>query len=912
KGDNDKGSNYKGDNDKGSCIKGDNDKGSNYKGDNDKGSCIKGDNDKGSNYKGDSNKDKEQDLVNNSTNTLHPSIPIPNNTTVNNSIINIFNSLNDKTFLYKIGKTRIFFDYKLLGLLENKRIEYYKKHKIIVKGVILYLYLEGVKMCYNRLLVRVKGDIERRLNERSMDVYDISNRCYTEDADDKGGVGSMDNRVEESSRDKGVLNNSRDKGVLNNSKDKGVINNSTISSRDKGVLNNSTVCSSVKGMLNNSRDKGVLNNRSLSTNYKGVLNNSTISSSDKGMLNNSNQETLNTKYNPALDKLDFNILQETHNNSTDSVNIIKNITPFNHTPINNTSSSEINILKHKLKKYENFYKIPCKNCRALEVKYKAQTEALKDRNNLLIENESIKKELNRLKKEINRNSVTGSDISSTYKGCNGNSVTGCDISSTYKGCNSNTTSNNTSTTLTNNTISTNNSITNTTSFDQERRIFLLKIQKLEEELKRLKTTPETPKIHFSNPYEIIGCLLEAFIQHCPTFTTDPLPKEEALSLAHTLYQSVLLLMNVRKDPSISELIGVIVDSVRDRIPLISNDIYKVCFILSNVIELKCIINNEILRHSKEGVSSKESSGGLSNSSKDSLINNTSGSNSNTNTSYTSSSNSYPSNSTNPSTSTNTSYTNPSTNTYTKTPYFIPFCSDGVICELEEVIEVLFTCMVNYYRRVLMDYIPYSIIEYQGLKEFKCKEGFFNGWGGGGVSINKLVGVLDWMYGMLIFYCLPLNFCMEGVNYILKVINSVSFNALLVHKGVLCLNRGIQINNNLNFIEKFCRDIEYSEGVLNMGHIKSVVKLVNYVNAGAKLETIMDECSFLNVLQVKILFSKFKKEECCYEVKVADFSMEKFIREPKVYVPGVKEYSYHTFSVPRFLPSKYISSILGNI
>ncbi|TBU11172.1 DIL domain-containing protein, partial [Hamiltosporidium tvaerminnensis] len=313
-----------------------------------------------------------------------------------------------------------------------------------------------------------------------------------------------------------------------------------------------------------------------------------------------------------------------------------------------------------------------------------------------------------------------------------------------------------------------------------------------------------------------------------------------------------------------------------------------------------------------------SSGGLSNSSKDSLINNTSGSNSNTNTSYTSSSNSYvsntsySSNSTNPSTSTNTSYTNPSTNTYTKTPYFIPFCSDGVICELEEVIEVLFTCMVNYYRRVLMDYIPYSIIEYQGLKEFKCKEGFFNGWGGGGVSINKLVGVLDWMYGMLIFYCLPLNFCMEGVNYILKVINSVSFNALLVHKGVLCLNRGIQINNNLNFIEKFCRDIEYSEGVLNMGHIKSVVKLVNYVNAGAKLETIMDECSFLNVLQVKILFSKFKKEECCYEVKVADFSMEKFIREPKVYVPGVKDYSYHTFSVPRFLPSKYISSILGNI
>ncbi|KAF7682678.1 Myosin-3 [Astathelohania contejeani] len=220
---------------------------------------------------------------------------------------------------------------------------------------------------------------------------------------------------------------------------------------------------------------------------------------------------------------------------------------------------------------------------------------------------------------------------------------------------------------------------------------------------------------------------------------------------------------------------------------------------------------------------------------------------------------------------------------------------------------------------IMEFLPGAIIEYQGLKGFECKgRSYFKKiFAYRGKTIHNFIHCLDYLYNLMLFYHLPSEFITEMLNYLLKIVDYVCFNGIMIKTNFLSFNRGAQINNNLNELEKWLREIEYFEGILNLGRIRSVVKMINLVNAGVGMEHIIDNCVFLNNWQIEELICKFD----IGELELTGLERNKrriglggdiFLEEPSIYVPSKCEKSEAKFCVPRYMPAKYISSIIEYI
>ncbi|KAM0688113.1 Unconventional myosin-Vb [Conglomerata obtusa] len=239
-------------------------------------------------------------------------------------------------------------------------------------------------------------------------------------------------------------------------------------------------------------------------------------------------------------------------------------------------------------------------------------------------------------------------------------------------------------------------------------------------------------------------------------------------------------------------------------------------------------------------------------------------------------------------------------------------------ELNEIITILFKHLCEMLKKNIIEFLPDAIISYQGLKEFYCRERYFSNFFSKTVPTKKLTDILEYSISILQHYHLPEQAWEECINYLLKTINCRSFNGIIVKNEFLSFNRGLQINNNLNEIEKICRDVGYAEGIHNLEHMRGVIKLINFVKAGLSIECILDRCTYLNSLQIMELLSKFKKDERDYiknELRnyvAKDTKLEKFVCESKVNVfldfTGVE----HKFIVPRYVPSKYIQAILESL
>nr|AGE96299.1 non-muscle myosin heavy chain [Encephalitozoon cuniculi] len=234
---------------------------------------------------------------------------------------------------------------------------------------------------------------------------------------------------------------------------------------------------------------------------------------------------------------------------------------------------------------------------------------------------------------------------------------------------------------------------------------------------------------------------------------------------------------------------------------------------------------------------------------------------------------------------------------------------GSIDEVKGLVSILFKHLCELQRSSLLEVLPHAVLEHQQLSKFKCSEGYFKR-----IfkppHISKLIRLLEYFYHQMSYYYIPDPYVMESVNYLLKTINVSVFNEILVKRNFLSFNRGVQINYNINEIDKFCRSINYLEGMFNLSHTTSIIRLINLVESRATADSILDECSILNCVQINEIVSKLDAEASYFFGD--DNRSDKFISDPTVTLPSYTEASSDSFICPRYLPSESLLSILKSI
>ncbi|KAH9410768.1 myosin [Ordospora pajunii] len=235
--------------------------------------------------------------------------------------------------------------------------------------------------------------------------------------------------------------------------------------------------------------------------------------------------------------------------------------------------------------------------------------------------------------------------------------------------------------------------------------------------------------------------------------------------------------------------------------------------------------------------------------------------------------------------------------------------DVFVEEIESLISILFKHLCELQRVSVLEVLPHAIVEHQQLSIFKCNEGYlkkiFKP-----PHVSKLIRLLEYFHHQMLYYHIPEPYIIESANYLLKIINASVFNEILVRKNFLSFNRGVQINYNINEIDKFCRSINYSEGMFNLSHITSIIKLINLIEARATADNILDECSILNCMQINEIVERLDSDASYHFGE--DNRDDRFVQDPTISMPNYTSTSRHAFICPRYIPSESLMSILKSM
>ncbi|KAL6121220.1 hypothetical protein NUSPORA_01894 [Nucleospora cyclopteri] len=127
---------------------------------------------------------------------------------------------------------------------------------------------------------------------------------------------------------------------------------------------------------------------------------------------------------------------------------------------------------------------------------------------------------------------------------------------------------------------------------------LMKKQNIELELERLKLKlsnyeqrdVSSDSIERISVYNIFGCMIQLYIDHCPFYSNKDIPKDEMMSFAH----AIKYVINSMGEIAANENISVALEELSKRIKLIDEDVERSLFFLGNVIELFAVLNNSSL------------------------------------------------------------------------------------------------------------------------------------------------------------------------------------------------------------------------------------------------------------------------------------------------------------------------------
>lgn len=370
-------------------------------------------------------------------------------------------------------------------------------------------------------------------------------------------------------------------------------------------------------------------------------------------------------------------------------------------------------------------------------------------------------------------------------------------------------------------------------------------------------------------YNVFGFLMHAYIENSPLYSTTVYSKNEILSLAHTIYDILFLI----DQNEIEANFKICIDEIDKRLLDFQENISKATFILSNLIELRSLFQekyNQMKLQEKSIDKSaifKEESGNL------------------------------------------------------ESQIFKNY--EFILKELELSIKNLFEQICTLQKEGISDLLPFSVLEHQKIQDFKTKPKFklF-----APPTISSLVEHLEYFYDLSLYFYLPSSFVLSSTSYVLSHIDQICFNSLLIRKKFLTFEKCYQIKYNLAELEKFCFNIGFRDGFMNLLNISEAINVscaIARIDAGmydradpdSRSDNLPEEQSlneiltstFLNAPQINSLCLLFEK--AILKKLPNDKSLKKFIDEPCVVFPKLNKLTpVACLENPSYLPSKCISNI----
>lgn len=414
-----------------------------------------------------------------------------------------------------------------------------------------------------------------------------------------------------------------------------------------------------------------------------------------------------------------------------------------------------------------------------------------------------------------------------------------------------------------------------------------------------------------SPFGIFRSFVELFVENIPIYSEQPHSKDEILCFSQCTYYMICSSFQ----HSTKYFFEVFIDELNKQAPLFQENLANVLYILSNLIELRCLFKErldtlksifrdgseafkELAKHPsllllgmdpagspprEETTSGEEILGGKAHERMQSV----------------------------------------SADFSTEVDF-----TEYILKELDVSIRNLMDHLGVLLTESLSDILPHAILDYEPLKEINNKTKAIKKWLFPGPSISRMIQYLEYFRGIADYYYLPPAFALSIISFSLSVADQITFNSVVMRKKFLSFSKCYEIKYNLAEIEKFCFNIGFRDGFLNLLHVNEAMKIASAISRlellqepkcasegnGAEYhlaynaaQEIIDN-SFLNSSQISSIVSKFHKP--VFEYDGQDLGSCKLVSPPKISCPDMSQCSSESrFVEPSYLPQKSLSKIL---
>lgn len=365
-------------------------------------------------------------------------------------------------------------------------------------------------------------------------------------------------------------------------------------------------------------------------------------------------------------------------------------------------------------------------------------------------------------------------------------------------------------------------------------------------------------------YSIFKAIIQLFIENIPQYSDKKYTKDEIFSFS----QSMCYVIMASFEEGFENSFDIFIEELEKQVPSFQENLSHVIYILNNLIELKLIFKDRLnALHIYESVK------------------------------------------------------DPSKHSIELEIRFVEY----ILNELDTSIKNLIDHVGVLISETVSDILPYSILDYEPLKHMNNKKEGILKKIFSGPSIDRLIQYLEYFYNLCDYFYTENNVKMAIVSFALSSIDQITFNSLMTKRITLNSNKCYEIKYNLAEIEKFCFNIGFKDGFMNLLHMNEAMKIMSAISrldfipkndrTGEEYEkeyrTVKEviDNSFLTHIQINLIITKFD-DNTLFMKFPSDGSRGKLISSPKMTKIDIEGFFSETkFVEPSYLPKKQLMKIL---
>jgi len=383
-------------------------------------------------------------------------------------------------------------------------------------------------------------------------------------------------------------------------------------------------------------------------------------------------------------------------------------------------------------------------------------------------------------------------------------------------------------------------------------------------------------------FGVFKSMIDLFVEHIPVYSEIAYSRDEILCFSQCIYYMI----SSSFQQNVKGAFDIFIDELNKQAPQFQEGFPGILFVLSNLVELRCLFKcrletlSTIMR--KFPLSSQQAVSGCDTEATFSSLN--------------------------------------------SEVAFLHY----VLGELDLSIKNMLTQLGTLVIEDLSGILPDAILDYEPMKDLNSRTKTIRKWLFSSPTISKAIQYMENLYGLGNYYGLPQQFTFSIITFCLSAVDQITFNSFVSKKRTLSFEKCYEIRYNLVEIEKFCFNIGFRDAFQSLMYMNEAVRIASAISrlalytpaerksvergGSAEYATESEEVrqiigsTFLNCNQVNAIAAKFVVP--LFDVVGYDTGAEKQISKPKIMCPDIEELSSDSkFVEPSYLPQRSLTKIL---